>query len=309
MNTIRVIRTSSREKDDLLTGRVAELRALGFSVHYDDIPVDPTWPYVAGSAKDRVAMLSQALEEPDTKVILCARGGYGASDLLPLLDFERLKKAPPKLVVGFSDVSAIHSALYTKLGWPGLHAPMPATVLWRKDSEERDIAALMAIIRLYVPGSILSGAIEVRPLSGVQSVSGRLFGGCFTVLTNLIGTSYLPSSLAGHIVFIEDTDENPPRLMRALNQWLQAGLFKGAKALVVGHLRNLGEKIEDCAPYVYQHFALRAGPELPVFSSNGFGHTCPNFPMLIAADATIEGTRLSWTFQCPSVITPKLTLA
>jgi muramoyltetrapeptide carboxypeptidase len=142
----------------------------------------------------------------------------------------------------------------------------------------------------------VAGSLALKAWSPTQEVSGILFGGCFTVLTNLIGTPYLPSSLAGHIVFFEDTDENPARLMRAFNQWLQSGLLNNAKALIIGSLRNLGEKIADCAPYVYEHFANRAGPSLPVFSTADFGHSSPNFPLMVGAHATIKGNQLKWTY-------------
>src|SRR5690606_37337080 len=99
-------------------------------------------------------------------------------------------------------------------------------------------------------------------------------------------------SLRGHILFGEDTDENPARLMRALNQWKESGLLDGAVAVVVGHLKNLGEKIPDCAEYVYREFARRL--DVPVFKSVDFGHVSPNRPMLVGADATISGNKLTW---------------
>ena len=87
--------------------------------------------------------------------------------------------------------------------------------------------------------------------------------------------------------------------MRAFNQWLHAGLLDDAKALVIGHLRNLGEKILDSAPFVYERFAERS--PIPVFKTTAFGHTSPNFPLLLGAQARIaEGGRtLTWRFPAP----------
>lgn len=300
--TIRIIRPSSREQTDLLPARADELRQCGFEVLYDDLPRDPSWPYVAATIQDRAEALAAALTEDASDVVLCARGGYGASDLLPHLPWSALGKARPKLLVGFSDISALHAALYEKLAWPSLHAPMPATVLWRKDGMNDDADALLTVIRDVIQRKSAGHALAVEPVStpgGSAAIEGTLFGGCFTVLTNLIGTPYLPRSLAGHIVFIEDTDEHPARLMRAFNQWLQSGLLDGAQALVVGHLRGLGDKIPDAAPFVYERFAARS--PLPVFKTTAFGHTSPNFPLLNGARAAIaaDGRTLTWRYAAP----------
>jgi muramoyltetrapeptide carboxypeptidase len=295
---IRVIRPSSREQSDLLPSRLAALAARGFEVLYEDLPRDSEWAYVASPAEARARALEAALLEPRTTAVLCARGGYGASDLLPLVDWRRLKEARPKWLVGFSDVSALHSALFTKLGWPGLHAPMPATALWEQNGESRDVEQLLGMLRTLAKGEPVAATLEVE--GPPAPIVGRLFGGCFTVLTNLIGTPYLPKTLEGSILFLEDTDEHPGRLMRAFNQWIQAGLLAGVRALVIGHLRNLGEKIPDSAPFVYEQFARRGG--VPTFRCNAFGHTSPNFPLMVGSTARIEAGRLTWTYDArPSV--------
>lgn len=297
--TLRIIRPSSREQNDLLGERLSEFKRLGFKVLYDDLPADPTWPYAAAPARARADALMNALTEPESDAVLAARGGYGASDLLPLIDWQRLKYAAPKLLVGFSDVSALHSALTAKLAWPALHAPMPATVLWRKDGQSQDVDALLDILSRLRRKQPATHTIAVENLPQTlektpHTLRGRLFGGCFTVLTNLIGTPYFPPSLAGHVIFLEDTDENPARLMRAFNQWVQSGTLTNASALVIGHLRNLGEKIEDSARFVYERFAERS--PIPVFRSPSFGHTSPNAPLMLGADAVIENGVLTWHF-------------
>lgn len=296
--TLRIIRPSSREQNDLLSGRLAELEKAGFRTLYDDLPADPAWAYTSASAEARAKAVMGALTEEKSDVVISARGGYGASDILPLLDWPTLARAKPKVLVGFSDVSALHSALYTRLGWVGVHGPMPATVLWRKEGKGEDVDALLDVLRKVAGSSPVTGSI---PLTRVGSkaktaVEGTLFGGCFTVLTNLLGTPYFPRSLAGHVVFIEDTDEHPGRLARALNQWVQSGTLAGVRALVVGHLRGLGEKIPDNAPFVLEQLARRCG-DLPVFHSPLFGHTSPNFPLMVGADAAIRNDTLTWSWR------------
>ena len=300
MLSLRVIRTSSRESPDLLTARLVDLAAMGWAVRYDELPPDPDWSYAAAAAPQRAAALMAGLTETGTDAVLCARGGYGASDLLPLLDWNALKAVmAPKPLVGFSDVSALHCALYARFGWPGLHAPMPATVLWRQGGESSDIAALSRhLVDIRQQGETTGSLplLAIPPTSpSPRTISGRLFGGCFSVLTNLVGTPHFPRSLAGHILFVEDTDESPPRLMRALNQWLQADLLVGVKALILGNFRRLGDRVEDNAAFVLSEWAKRTG--LPTYHTPQVGHTCPNVPLMIGADALIVDSKLTWHWR------------
>lgn len=293
MLTIKIITPAGQAAIDMLDLQIRWLEAQGFRVEIQTATQDPNWTYTAGSISERAKILTNAVLDTNVDILMSGRGGYGCSDLLTSLPWETFKSLRKKLIVGFSDVSALHSAFYTKLGWHSLHAPMPATSLWRKDGDD-DVLSELASIKAYCSDTEVRGQLAVKPVGhdGKLTVSGRLFGGCFTVLSNLIGTPFIPKSLAGHIVFIEDTDENPARLMRAANQWVQSGILNDAHAVVIGHLRNLGEKIPDCADYVYQEFARRF--PVPVFKTDQFGHTSPNYPLLIGADASIESNQLIW---------------
>jgi len=304
--TLRIIRPSSREQTDLLPERIVELRKLGFRILHDELAQDPSWAYSAASIPHRTEALTSALTERSSTAIVCARGGYGASDLLPHLPWDKLRtasrdgKLTPKLLVGFSDISALHSALWRQLGWVGLHAPMPATSLWRKDGENKDIEALLECLS----GAKFGGDIPVKrvpdggknaPEGKQPRIEGRLFGGCFSVLTNLIGTPYLPPDLGGYILFFEDIGEHPGRLMRFLNQWLQAGMLRGVRAVVLGSLTQLAPAIPDNADFVYAEFAKRL--ECPVFCTSAFGHVSPNFPIGVGVEAWVAGDTLSWKFR------------
>lgn len=307
---IRIIRTSSREQTDLLPGRIEEFQRAGIQVIFNDLPADPKWAYVAAPAELRARMLTTALLENETSVVMCARGGYGASDLLPLLPWDTLRKAAarPKMLVGFSDTSALHSALWHKLGWPGIHGPMPATSLWPEGAIETpgkqgDITRLLEIIHGQATGSQI--ALESIHSGGAGPVEcrGWLFGGCFSVLTNLIGTPYLPASLEGAILFFEDIGEHPARLARFLNQWNQAGLLKGVRGVIWGTLTQLGQNIPDNAPFVYEELARRLG-EIPCWKSRDFGHVAPNWPIGFGADARISHARdgavkMQWNLAKP----------
>lgn len=290
--TLRIIRPSSYEKNNELPIRIKELEGLGIKVLHDAPLRDRnTYPFTAGSIDERLAALVGAVCESESDAVLCARGGFGASDLLPLIPWELMKEQKPKFIVGFSDISALHSGFFAKLGWPGIHGPMPGGEYWDLKTRGADIRALLDI--LTEPKNRCQ-KIEVRALPNTsprpERLEGWLFGGCLSVLTNLIGTPYLPSSLAGAILFFEDVGEHPGRLLRHLNQWVQAGKLKGVRAIVLGQFIDCKHNNLEWNERMTEEFAKRTA--IPVFKSELFGHGFPNFPLLIGAKAEISGQNI-----------------
>ncbi len=238
-----------------------------------------------GSAT-RAALLQQALAA--SEVVLCGRGGYGASDLLERLDWERLAALPPRLVAGFSDISALHSALYARLGWKSLHAPMPGSTLWRPEGE--DVAATVAVLAGWPDDC--SGRIEVNSRRPPRPLRGTLFGGCFSVLSDLLGTRYFPSTLADHVLFLEDVNEPLPRILRILNRWIQTGCLQGVTAIVLGRFTHRDPVEAALLEALPEHVADRVG--VPVLCSADFGHVDRNLPLLVGARCEILDATLTW---------------
>lgn len=300
--TIRVISPSSSARDqEFFASQLAQLRASGHTVRYDAIPFSDSWPAVAGPAHDRARQLTHALVEPDTDVIFCIRGGYGASDLFPLLDWEKLKReAKPKYLVGFSDICALHSALFVHLGWRHqlIHGPMIGSTLWGKNGVTGDVDNLWKTI----DGSLKSLAIKGAYISSVpnQEIRGWLFGGNLSTLTNLIGTPFLPRSLAGAVLFLEDLGEPPGRLARQFNQWRDSNLLQGVAALVLGRFTELPKGYVDDDPRLLRELASRSG--LPTFHIAEFGHVSPNQPLPYGAHVTLSKNQLSWDISAKSIV-------
>lgn len=297
---IRIIRPASREKTSLLPSRIQAMEARGHKVLFEDLPIDESWPFVASSYESRLKSLTSALLEPSLDVIIAARGGYGVSDLLDELPWDRLEKATPKVVVGYSDICALHSALFNRLGWKTcIHGPMVASELWLSDTSP-DLVQLWNILEGRRP--IVS--FPVKPVSQPRSpaafagtseeISGWLFGGNLSVLTNLLGTTYFPQHLRGAVLFLEDVGENPARLARQFNQWVHLGVLAGVKALILGGLTALGKDIPDHDPRLLQQFRMRSN--IPTFSTPAFGHLTPNFPIAYGATGSIKNEQLTWRF-------------
>jgi muramoyltetrapeptide carboxypeptidase len=289
MQKLRIIFPSSLCKASHLIESIKNLNSAGFQVDYKLPKQDNTSPYLSASIETRLKELSDALLSDSQDPILCARGGYGASDLLPLLPWAKLKKVSPKFLVGFSDISALQSALFSKLGWPSIHGPMPGSSLWGKNGEADIKALYQLLLHRKVP---LRGALKIKAVTTKQlkTKEAWLFGGCMSVLCNLIGTPYFPHSLRGALLFLEDTEETPGRIFRMLNQLNMCGILDNASGLLLG---NFGD--EEVFQKISSNIAKRVS--IPVFTSEGFGHISPNYPLVLGAKARIAGSQLRWSYK------------
>lgn len=285
---LRIIRPSGRERIHDVDHRVSVLKAMGFKVTCPPARVEPDAPsFHAGSILARTSELVDALEDPQADILMPARGGYGASDLLAKIPFARLRQRPPKLIVGFSDTTALQSALFAQLGWRGLHGPMVLGDRWSFDGP--DVQHLLKLLS----GEFSGGTIRVTAIDCdhcPDAVHGWLFGGNIAVLSNLIGTPYFPGHLDGAIVFLEDVGEAPGRILRYFNQWVHSGLIGRAQAVIIGQLTACTGDLGRAG--LLREIARRS--PIRVFSSPDFGHESPNFPLGIGDAARLEADRLVW---------------
>jgi muramoyltetrapeptide carboxypeptidase len=232
--------------------------------------------YLAGDDAARLADLREALQSKDIAAIVPARGGYGVTRLLPLLEVDEVARAG-KWLVGFSDVTALH-ALWARAGLCSIHGPMVCSL---PDAAPAVRAAWYSLLEGGAPAPLTD-------LTCLQHgrARGRLFGGNLTVLAALVGTPYLPP-LDDVVLVLEDVTERPYRLDRMLTTMLQAGFFRGVRAVVVG-------QFTDCAPGPDGVTALevlqdRLGwLQVPVVANAPVGHVPDNWPLLFGALASVD---------------------
>lgn len=288
---IQIIRPCGYDVNDHLASQISEFASRGFEIKQKDFKVNPDWQYTSASSKDRARELQEALQHaPSDSIIMSARGGYGASDLLPLIDWKSLLESIENIsIVGFSDVSAIHSAIYSLSDVKAknirlIHGSMPSTSLWDFDLDETK--TLLNMLASENPGQVMLHCDFISESEKITSdIAGPIFGGCFSVLTNLIGTQYFPD-LKGHILFLEDIGEHPARLLRYFNQWIQSGALKGVKGIILGYFKDMGEQLEDNADFFLKEFALRS--PVPVWHSINFGHIKKNMPINIGSTVAYD---------------------
>lgn len=238
--------------------------------------------YLAGADERRLEELACALVDPRIDAIVCARGGYGTTRLLPAIDPSLVRDAN-KLVVGFSDITALH-ALWHRAGVRSVHAPMVAALGRASDAVRR-----IWIDTVEHPEKARTW--ELRPLRNDSGqAKGILTGGNLAILGALVGTPSAPT-LAESILFIEDVGERPYRVDRVLTTMKQAGLFRDLAGLVVGAFTD-GEPGPDgvtVEEVVAGHFEDAPFPVLAGFPA---GHIDENEAIPFGAEARITGGKL-----------------
>ena len=191
----------------------------------------PVLPYLAGDDAQRLADLHAALADDEVAAIHCLRGGYGAMRLLPGID-TALLRAKPKLLMGYSDITALH-ALWAAEGLPSLHAPMPASDLVRPGRED-DEAALVALLQGGLPaGTVLAPELEPGEPVHPGVAEGVLIGGNLSLVAALCGTPWAWNPHRA-ILFLEDVSESLYRVDRYLVQLQLAGVLRAVAGIVLG---------------------------------------------------------------------------
>lgn len=241
---IGVVPTSSTIPAAELSMGVGRLREAGFEVvvHASCSAEDFTF---AGSDEQRArAALDHALDAT-IDVVWCARGGYGATRILPLLEAHTRRFGPPprKLLVGYSDVTALHAYVSTRWGWHTLHAPMPAAANFGA-YDARQWGALLDLTRGVRPPACPGGRLTQVSGSPPPRLAAPLVGGNLTVWNALTGTPFAPAA-AGRILFFEDVDEAAYRVDRMVTQLLQAGGFDGAVAVILGDFTRCEDETHE----------------------------------------------------------------
>ncbi|EHM41706.1 LD-carboxypeptidase [Anaeroglobus geminatus F0357] len=233
-DTIGIIAPAAYSVSDELDKAVAWLHELGYAVKLG-ATVKKKWGYLAGTDEERARDIEAAFGDDNVKGILCLRGGYGVTRILDLIDFPYIKKHP-KLFIGFSDITALHSALQKYCGFAVVHGPM-ALSLGRKSSAftRASFAAMLSDPwgrkeLLLPPGRHMETLVAGK-------ATGILAGGNLMLLAVTTGTSY---ALGGKdlVLVLEEVGESAYSLDRMFRQLEQGGLIERAKAVLFGEFHN-----------------------------------------------------------------------
>jgi len=251
------------------TGGIKQLTKLGFNV------INPEFPKELPSPREKADQLHGAFVDPMVDMILALRGGYSAMKSLPFIDFDLIKRQP-KILAGFSDLSALLNPIFERTGLVTLHAPM---VINLDAPTAFTLKSLLNAVNGYPEKNLLKGApVKVY---NPGSAAGTLKGGNLITLTALIDTPW-EIETAGSILFLEDVDEKLHQVDRYLTQWILAGKFKGLKALILGDFRGIASR------KVYDILASQMTVDFPVVHCPYIGHVANKITLPIGAEVELN---------------------
>ncbi len=244
---------------------IAHLEQHGCLVHnyYDHASLHQRF---GGSDAGRLAQLRQAVADPDVQIIMALRGGYGATRLLPHIDFEAIA-ASGKLVVGFSDITALHMGLFARTGALSYAGPMIAGDFGAAEPVRFTLDNFWQC--LAGPTHTITECASGNPY--IQE-EGTVWGGNLAMIVSLLGTPYFPR-IDGGILYLEDIAEHPYRVERMLLQLQHAGVLERQRAVVLGDFSGYKLAPNDNGYDFDTMLAhLRATLPLPVLTGLSFGH-------------------------------------
>ena len=262
--------------------------------------------YFAGTDEQRAADLNAMFADPEVRAIHCVRGGWGCARVLPLLDWPMIAKNP-KILLGYSDITALLLSLHARTGLVTFHGPV-ASAQWNpfnvgylkrvlqegeavtfenlKEVDEDDLTVVENRVQTLTPGT----------------ARGRLLGGNLTVLTAIVGSGYLPE-WDGCILFLEDVEEAPYRIDRMLTQLRLAGILQKARAVIWGHCTGCrpGEGFGSLTVTEVLQDHLRP-LKVPAWQGAMIGHIDRQFTLPVGAEVEVDATAGTVRMLEPAVL-------
>lgn len=247
----------------------------------------------AGTDEERLSDLHSMFADKEVQGILCIRGGNGASRLLPRIDYDLIRKNP-KVLLGYSDITALILAFYAKAGLVSFHGAVGSSVwsnyvarLFREQFIENKLASYENPTKSE--GQIIQYKDRIQTIHpGV--VEGVILGGNLTLLTGLCGTPYLPD-FKDAILFVEEIGEKSDRMDRMFCQLMNAGILSQIKGFIFGKCTNCGPTEGYGALTLEQMLDDYIKPlGIPAFSGAMIGHIADQFLMPVGVRARMDAS-------------------
>jgi muramoyltetrapeptide carboxypeptidase len=240
------------------------LQSWGYQVKKGNTLSSSSTNYFSGTDKERLADLQQMLDDDSIKAILCARGGYGVGRIIDDIDFKNFKKNP-KWIIGFSDITVLHSHIYRHYKISTLHAPMAGAF-----NEEGYKNRYVRSLKNALEGKKTRYEIPPHELNKKGEAVGELIGGNLSLLAHLTGT---PSDYKykGRILFIEDVGEYLYNIDRMLYQLKRSGKLDKLAGVIIGGFtdvkdteRPYGANVHDIISNIFNEFDYPVCYDFPV---------------------------------------------
>lgn len=285
------------------------MRCAGFDVQNPEV-IQRQYLRFGGTDQQRASDLQNlatgAIKVP--KVLMAARGGYGAMRLLELVDWQslgRIMQQRQSILVGFSDVTALQCALLAKGKMSSLAGPMLYSEFGK---QQPDVVSCQGFVEAITNPRLKLELSQKTSATVNQPIIGTLWGGNLSVVSALAGSPYLPNPDGG-IVFLEDVGEQPYQVERMLYSLYLSGAFKKQQAIVLGTFTGTGEDSYDARydmTLVVEQLKRITG--LPVYSGLHFGHVArkQSFPLGATCKLTSAGESIVLEFSEYPTVARKL---
>ncbi len=222
----------SREQVQIM---VESMQALGFKIKYGPRMWE-RYGYLGGKDTDRAADLNEMFADKSVQGILCVHGGWGCARLLPLLDYEMIRRNP-KVIIGYSDITALLLGIHSQTGLVTFHGPEGAAT-WNEFTVSYFRKVLMEGEAIFYENpkekddNLTQTKDRVYPING-GTARGRLLGGNLTVLCHLLGSKYVPD-WKGSLFFCEDVSEAPYSMDRMITHLKLCGVLEQMNGFIFG---------------------------------------------------------------------------
>ena len=263
------------------------LESSGFRIHIAPHVYD-RHDYLAGDDEARLSDLHAMFQDREIKAIFCARGGYGTLRLLDKIDYDLIREHP-KIIVGYSDITALLMAINKTTGLVTFHGPMVRGLSALHDNSRENLFRLISS----------NQPVSFSPMSGNPLIAGRakgpLIGGNLSLICHLIGTPFLPS-IEGSVLFIEDRGEPLYRIDRMLTHLALTGQLKGIAGLIGGEFIECGDNsaIDNLLNTLASDLDIPLTTGFPV----GHGPTNLALPLGLPAQLDTDSMTLSLLESC-----------
>jgi len=235
----------------------------------------------SGTIKERKNNLQSALDNPETKAIIFARGGYGSIQIIDQIDFTIFAKKP-KWLIGFSDITTILLHIQTRYNIQSIHGPMLYNF---PKTGSIYISQLFHILK----GDVNNIESTTHKLNKFGTHEGKLIGGNLSILCSLMCSSSFNTISHDVILFLEDVDEYLYHIERMIHTLDRSGLLKNLKGLIVGEMANMLDNEIPFGKNVYELiYDITKKYDYPICFNFPIGHSHNNHPIVLGSHITLD---------------------
>ncbi|CAM4418594.1 LD-carboxypeptidase [Zobellia roscoffensis] len=297
-DTIGLIAPGYAIKSSILEEAKKTLRSMGFKPYHTNRIIG-NYGYLSNTDEERAKDLNEMFADPNIDGILCARGGYGCTRIMQMIDYENIKQNP-KTFIGFSDITALLNGIHQETGLVTFHGPVGSTLNDPYSIRQLEKVVMFPKQQLEIQNvDLLKPEFTTNPEFERYTITpgkatGKIVGGSLTLINALVGT---PNEIdfTGAIVCIEDVEEAPYRIDRMLTQLIEGKTFKKAAGILIGVCAGCNDSTNPDSFSLKEVILDRIKPlGVPAAYGMSFGHVENNFTFPIGTKASMNATTMKF---------------